>query len=49
MTLEIGTVTAQFLFWEYLFQILGIGSLQCIHHVHKVRKGEHRHEGERSN
>ncbi len=29
MNVEIGTVTRIFLFWEYLFQIFGILSLQC--------------------
>ncbi len=30
MNVEIGTETPIFLFWEYLFQIFGILSLQCI-------------------
>jgi hypothetical protein len=29
MSVENGTVASQFLFWEYWFQIFGIGSLQC--------------------
>jgi hypothetical protein len=29
MNVEIGTEAPIFLFWEYLFQILGILSLQC--------------------
>jgi hypothetical protein len=29
MNVEIGTVAEQFLFLEYLFQLFGIGALQC--------------------
>jgi hypothetical protein len=30
MNVEIGTKAVQFLFWEYLFKIFDIMSLQCI-------------------
>ncbi len=33
MNVEIGTETSIFLFWEYLFQIFGILSLQCGHRL----------------
>ncbi len=36
MNLETWTVAAQFLFWEYLFQILGIGYLQCVRYAPSV-------------
>jgi len=32
MNLAIGTCAAKFLFWEYVFQIFSIGSLQCTPH-----------------
>ncbi len=40
MNVEIGTVAAKFLFWEYLFPVFDIGSLLCVvSHVSELKIG----------
>jgi hypothetical protein len=40
MNVEIGNDATQFLFWEYLFRIFSIVSLQCIELRYLVGKGD---------
>jgi hypothetical protein len=35
MNVEIRTVAVRFLFWEYLFRIFGVGSLQCVYRAQR--------------
>jgi hypothetical protein len=44
MNVEIGTESPVFLFWEYLFQIFGILSLQCTDVIARQNSSNNEHK-----